>query len=123
MGSDLDVGVFAVSRNPDTDRLGELQVALEALFDVARHLLAKGKGLAGLEYREVAELAKAHRLIEDSELASRFHEMAGYRNRLTHHYDKVTAFELFGMLTMRLGDIAAVAESLRAAAADLVKEA
>lgn len=30
--SDLDVGVFFVSRNPDPGRLGELQVALEAAF-------------------------------------------------------------------------------------------
>ena len=35
-GSDLDVGVFAVSRNPDTDRLGELQVALEEVFGPLR---------------------------------------------------------------------------------------
>jgi uncharacterized protein YutE (UPF0331/DUF86 family) len=61
-----------------------LRRALEALFGVARHLLAKGKGLAGLEYREVADLAKEHGLIEDPELADRFHAMAGYRNRLTH---------------------------------------
>ena len=32
VGSDLDVGVFAVSRDPDTDRLGELQIALEEVF-------------------------------------------------------------------------------------------
>ena len=70
-----------------------LRRALEALFDVARHLLAKGKGLAGLEYREVADLAKEHGLIDDPELADRFHAMAGYRNRLTHHYEKVTELE------------------------------
>jgi uncharacterized protein YutE (UPF0331/DUF86 family) len=99
-----------------------LRRALEALFDVARHLLAKGKGLAGLEYREVAKLAKEHGLIEDSELADRFHAMAGYRNRLTHHYDKVTEFELYEIITMRLDDIGAIADSLRSAAADLAKE-
>lgn len=31
-GSDLDVGVFFVSRDPDAGRLGELQVALEEVF-------------------------------------------------------------------------------------------
>jgi len=99
-----------------------LRRALEALFDVARHLLAKGLGLAGLEYREVANLTKEHGLIEDSELADRFHAMAGYRNRLTHHYDKVTEFELFEIITTRLDDIAAIAESLRSAAAVLAKD-
>ena len=72
------------------------------------------KGLAGLEYREVADLAKEHGLIEDPELADRFHAMAGYRNRLTHHYEKVTEPELFGIVSKRLGDIEAIAESLRA---------
>jgi len=62
-----------------------LRRALEALFDVTRHLLAKGKGLAGLEYREVADLARQHGLIKDAELAASFYAMAGYRNRLTHH--------------------------------------
>jgi uncharacterized protein YutE (UPF0331/DUF86 family) len=108
-------------RNPlATD--AALRRALEALFDVARHLLAKGKGLAGLEYREVANLAKEHGLIKDSELADRFHAMAGYRNRLTHHYDKVTEFELYEIITMRLDDIEAIADSLRSAAADLAMD-
>jgi len=99
-----------------------LRRALEALFDVARHILAKGKGLAGLEYRAVAKLAADHGLISDPKLAERFTAMAGYRNRLTHHYDEVTPEELYGIITERLGDISAIAESLRSAAADLAKE-
>jgi predicted nucleotidyltransferase len=35
-GSDLDVGVFFVSRNPDINRLGDLQIALEEVFDPLR---------------------------------------------------------------------------------------
>jgi uncharacterized protein YutE (UPF0331/DUF86 family) len=96
-----------------------LRRALEALFDVARHLLAKGKGLAGLEYRSVAKLASEHGLVGDPELAERFSAMAGYRNRLTHHYDEVTPEELFAIVTEHLGDVAAIAESLRVAAASL----
>ena len=99
-----------------------LRRALEALFDVARHILAKGKGLAGLEYRAVAKLAADHGLISDPKLAERFTAMAGYRNRLTHPYDEVTPEELYGIITERLGDISAIAESLRSAAADLVNE-
>ena len=98
-----------------------LRRALEALFDVARHLLAKGKDLAGLEFREVATLARQHGLIQDAGLADRFHAMAGYRDRLTHHYEKVTELELFGIVSQHLGDIEAIAESLRAAAADFAK--
>ena len=35
-GSDLDIGVFATSRSPDVVRFGELQVALEEVFDPLR---------------------------------------------------------------------------------------
>lgn len=34
--SDLDVGVFFVSRDPEVDRLGELQIALEEIFEPLR---------------------------------------------------------------------------------------
>jgi uncharacterized protein YutE (UPF0331/DUF86 family) len=76
-------------------------------------------GLAGLEYRAVARLSSQHGLIDGDELAERFSAMAGYRNRLTHHYEEITPEELFGILTERLGDISSIAESLRRAAAAL----
>lgn len=96
-----------------------LRRGLEALFDVARHLLAKGHGVGSLEYREVARHAGDHDLVKDTSLANCFVEMAGYRNRLTHHYDEVTPGELFAIISQRLGDVEAVAEALRAAAARL----
>jgi len=46
-------------------------------------------------------------------------EMAGYRNRLTHHYDEVTPAELFEVVSHDLGDLAAIADVLRATAARL----
>ena len=96
-----------------------LRRGLEALFDVARHLLAKGHGVGSLEYREVARRAADHGLVGDPSLAARFVEMAGYRNRLTHHYDEVTPVELFAVVSRHLGDLGAVGEALRAAAARL----
>ncbi|MCU0233204.1 MAG: hypothetical protein MUC56_17190 [Thermoanaerobaculales bacterium] len=41
---------FASDRRNPLASDAALRRALEALFDVARHLLAKAKGLAGLEY-------------------------------------------------------------------------
>jgi predicted nucleotidyltransferase len=35
-GSDLDVGVFSATRRSDTRRLGELQIALEEIFNPLR---------------------------------------------------------------------------------------
>ena len=96
-----------------------LRRGLEALFDVARHLLAKGCGVGSLEYREVAKRAGDHGLVDDRSLAARFVKMAGYRNRLTHHYDEVTPAELFAVVSEHLGDLETIAEALRAAAARL----
>jgi uncharacterized protein YutE (UPF0331/DUF86 family) len=100
-----------------------LRRGLEALFDIARHLLAKGAGVGSLEYREVAVRTAEHGIVTDPGLVTKMVEMAGYRNRLTHHYDEVTAEELHGILTDDLGDIAALADELRAAAGRLANQA
>ncbi|HET9766683.1 MAG TPA: DUF86 domain-containing protein [Thermoanaerobaculia bacterium] len=109
---------FADSRNVDsTESL--LRRSLEALLDTARHLLAKAYGVAALEYREIARAAVDKGLISGDELSRAFQQMAGFRIRLTHHYEEVTDAELFGILTERLGDLQAVREQLAAAAARL----
>jgi len=56
-----------------------LRRALEALFDLARHIPAKGFGRGVTEYREVpAQLSSLGAL--DGVAAARMREMAGYRN-------------------------------------------
>lgn len=95
-----------------------LRRAIEALFDTARHLLAKAHGRAGLEYREVARLALEHGVIS-AEVADQFVRIAGFRNRLTHHYDVVTPEELFAIIQGHLGDITRIADQLMASAARL----
>jgi uncharacterized protein YutE (UPF0331/DUF86 family) len=94
-----------------------LRGAIEALLDVARHLLARGHGVGALEYREVARLAGEKGLVADPALRVRFLEIAGFRNRLTHFYADVTIEELLGVLRNDLDDLASVAEALRASAA------
>lgn len=114
-----DVDEFTSDRRNILAADAALRRGLEALFDVTRHLLAKGVGVGSLEYREVAQSAGDHGLVDDLSLAARFVEMAGYRNRLTHHYDEVTPAELFAVISQRLGDLEAVADALRTAAARL----
>jgi uncharacterized protein YutE (UPF0331/DUF86 family) len=96
-----------------------LRRAIEALFDVARHLLAKSAGVGALEYREVARQCVQRGLVRDPDLATRMEQIAGFRNRLTHHYEDVTGPELYGVVAGHLGDLAAIAEELRRAAAEL----
>ena len=92
-----------------------LRRAIEALFDAARHVLAKAFGLGPLECREVARLAAEKDLVGDPLLQTRLREIAGFRNRLTHFYDEVTAQEIFGITRAELGDLEAIAEQLRIA--------
>jgi uncharacterized protein YutE (UPF0331/DUF86 family) len=66
-----------------------LRRGLEALFDVARHLLAKGHGVGSLEYREVAQKATEHGVIADPDLAARLQD-GGLPQPAHHHHDEVT---------------------------------
>ena len=96
----------AFIRDPRMVAAGDsyLRRALEALLDLARHVLAKGFGRAPTEYAEVArELGEVG--VVDSGLAGKLVVMARYRDRMVHFYDEITDEELFGILTGQLGDI------------------
>lgn len=84
-----------------------LRRALEALLDLARHVLAKGFGRAPAEYAEVArQLGEVG--VVDTARAAKLALMARYRNRMVHFYDEITDDELYGILTGQLGDIEGV---------------
>jgi uncharacterized protein YutE (UPF0331/DUF86 family) len=89
-----------------------LRRAIQALFDLLRHLLAKGYGKGALEYKELARLAAEKGLIQDARLAAVFKELGGFRNRLTHIYQDVTSEELYGILKNELGDLEGIAAEL-----------
>ena len=118
----LGAEVFTSDRRNAAAAESFLRRAIEALFDAARHLLAKGYGLAGLEYREVARLAFERGVVADVALAPRLVKIAGFRNRLTHFYDEVTPDELFCVLQSDLGDLDAFARELEAAAVRLTQD-
>jgi uncharacterized protein YutE (UPF0331/DUF86 family) len=81
-----------------------LRRALEALFDLGRHILAKGFAVAVSEYKAISP-ALLQQGIVDADLAERMTEMAGYRNRLVHFYDEVTPGELYEILDHHLVDV------------------
>lgn len=60
-------------------------------------------------------------LITDPELGRRLFQIAGYRNRLVHHYEDVTPEELYQILHDDLGDLDRAIRELRAAAARLAE--
>ena len=100
---DLD----AFTRDPRMVAAGEsyLRRTLEALLDIARHVLAKGFARGPSEYAEVARQLGEVRVVSPAQ-AETLVRMARYRNRLVHVYDQVTApEELYELLARRQGDI------------------
>jgi uncharacterized protein YutE (UPF0331/DUF86 family) len=93
-----------------------LRRAIQSLFDLVRHLIAKAYGRGLLEYRELARLARERGLIQDPRLADVLEKLAGYRNRLTHFYDEVTDEELYDVLRNRLADLEEIASELQRSA-------
>ncbi len=93
-------------RDEDSVDIAEnrLRRALEALFDLGRHLVVKSGTGVPSDYRSVID-----KLIEVQVLPEGFGRritgMAGYRNRLIHEYNKVTPEELYEIMQTRLSEL------------------
>lgn len=98
-----------------------LRRTIEAIFDTARHMVSSGIGTGRLEYKQVVRHAVDGGLV-DEKVGEVFHKIAGYRNRLAHHYEDVIDDELFGVIQNHLGDLEAVISELRNAASRLAAE-
>lgn len=89
-----------------------LRRALEALFDLGRHILAKGFGTATTEYKEIAKKLHQHAVLSNED-ATLLTTLAGYRNRLVHFYHEVGAEELYEVCATHLADIQHIAAAYR----------
>ncbi|MBN1224742.1 MAG: DUF86 domain-containing protein [Candidatus Aminicenantes bacterium] len=81
-----------------------LRRALEALFDIGRHVLARKFAYPAAEYKEIANGLLEKRILtrKDAEL---LRQMAGYRNRMVHFYHEISAEELFEICAHHLDEI------------------
>jgi len=89
-----------------------LRRTLEALFDLGRHLLAKGFSVGVSEYKEIASSLREHGVL-NAEDAAGMQMLAGYRNRLTHFYREVSEEELYEICSTQLGDVEHLANRIR----------
>lgn len=87
-----------------------LRRALEALFDIGRHILAKGFGEGVSEYKEIARKLGGSKVLS-SHHAELLLILAGYRNRLVHFYHEITTKELYRICKEDMGDIVAMKEA------------
>jgi uncharacterized protein YutE (UPF0331/DUF86 family) len=110
----VPVGQFVADDTRAAAAESYLRRALEALFDVGRHLLAKGgfTELAG-EYKGIARGLTTLSAVSPA-LGEDLVKMAGYRNRLVHLYNEVTNAELHAILQANLGTVREAARAIRA---------
>ena len=87
-----------------------LRRALEALFDIGRHILARNFGKGVSEYKEIARLLMHNGVISEQE-SNILQILAGYRNRLVHFYHEVSSQELFQICKENLGDIGIIKQA------------
>lgn len=88
-----------------------LRRALEALFDLGRHILAKAFAAAPAEYKEIAE-GLTQKGVLSKEDGRILREMAGYRNRMVHFYHEIGERELYDICRVRLTDIEGISDAL-----------
>jgi len=81
-----------------------LRRALEALLDLGRHILAKGFGMAVMEYKEIAVQLVAQGVLSKED-GQTLRQLAGYRNRMVHFYQEITHGELYEICRDQLSDI------------------
>ena len=90
-----------------------LRRTLEALLDIARHVLARAFGRGATEYAEVARQLGDVGVVSPGQ-AERLVLMARYRNRLVHMYDEVTEAELYDVLTRHIADVPDIVDAVTA---------
>ena len=89
-----------------------LRRALEAIFDLGRHILAKGFGQGVTEYKQIASELETAGVLSHSR-ARLLSTLAGYRNRLVHFYHEVTSEELYEICRNNLDDLLKIKNALR----------
>lgn len=81
-----------------------LQTSVEALLDMANHIVSREALGTPRSYREAVDL-----LVEDgvlpAEKSDAFRAMVRFRNRAVHLYDEVDADEVYGILENDLDDV------------------
>jgi uncharacterized protein YutE (UPF0331/DUF86 family) len=88
-----------------------LRRALEALFDIGRHILAKRFAYPAAEYKEIAKGLSDKGVLAEKE-TDLMRKMAGYRNRMVHFYHEITPEELHEICLYHLDEIKFLSDRL-----------
>jgi len=106
-----DKGAFLADRHKIAAAESYLRRALEALFDIGRHILARRFAYPATEYKEIAKGLSDKRVLTENE-AELMRRMAGYRNRMVHFYHEITPEELHEICLYHLDEIKLLSDKL-----------
>jgi uncharacterized protein YutE (UPF0331/DUF86 family) len=104
-------GSFLADRHKVAAAESYLRRALEALFDIGRHILAKRFAYPATEYKDIAKGLSDKGIVVEKEAES-MRKMAGYRNRMVHFYHEITPEELHEICLYHVNEIKFLADKL-----------
>lgn len=81
-----------------------LHRALEGVFHITGHILARVPGGQATQYSEMAKKLGEIGVVPQEFASGKLVTMAKYRNRLVHFYAQITPEVLYGVLQKDLGD-------------------
>ena len=111
--ADTDKEEFCQDKIKSAAAESYLRRALEVVFDIGRHILAKS-GLPDLamEYKSIARGLVEYNVVPEI-LGKKLIQMAGYRNRMVHLYYRVTEEELLEIISNDLDDFRVFVASIQ----------
>jgi uncharacterized protein YutE (UPF0331/DUF86 family) len=92
-----------------------LRRTLEAVFDIAGHIVSRyplSSGKRPHTYKDLARTLAEKRIVEKDFGEDVLIRMAGYRNRMVHFYDEITEEEMYEILQGKLTDIETYARAV-----------
>jgi uncharacterized protein YutE (UPF0331/DUF86 family) len=90
-----------------------LRRALEAVFEIGSHILARLPGGKVSGYKDIAKKLEEHKIVSSEFAKEKLIKMAGYRNRLVHFYSEVTAEEMHQIIQNNLDDFDRFNEAIK----------
>ena len=102
---------FLAERHKVAAAESHLRRALEALFDIGRHILAKRFAYPATEYKDIAKGLSDKGILVEKEAES-MRKMAGYRNRMVHFYHEITPEELHEICLYHVNEIKFLTDKL-----------
>jgi uncharacterized protein YutE (UPF0331/DUF86 family) len=82
----------------------DLYKALESVLDIGAHILSRIPGTKAKSYKEIALLLAERKILPEKFAMEKLVKMAGYRNRMTHFYYRISPEKILKIIKIHLND-------------------